>query len=96
VFVFGLFSHSPGKTVASSALARGLLNDGFNVGVFKPRSGHSMWHQYEAFLKCRAEGRLFCEDIMKLKEASRCPLPYEVLNPIDALMSPLKVEKFLR
>jgi len=33
---------------------------------------------------------------MKLKEASRCPLPYEVLNPIDALMSPLKVEKFLR
>ena len=93
--MFGLFPNSSGKTVVSIALARGLSNEGVKVGVFKPRSGHNMWYQYGAFLKCKVEEGLFCEDIIKLKEASECPLPYEVLNPVDALMSPLNVETFL-
>jgi len=96
IFVFGLFPEDSGKTVISTAIARGLLNEGSRVGVFKPRSGHNLWYQYESFLKCKSEGRLFCEDIMKLMEASRCYLSPEILNPIDALMSVFNVETFLK
>ena len=81
--------------MVSSALCRGLLSGGFKVAPFKPRSGHNLWYQHCAFLKCREEARLFCEDIIKLKEASRCELPYEILNPIDALMAPLNARTFL-
>ena len=95
IFIFGLFQDSSGKTVLASGLARGLLNRGVKVGVLKPRSGHNMWHQYGVFLKCKAECSLFCEDIIKLKEASKCSLPYEVLNPVDALLSPFNAEAFL-
>jgi len=95
IFIFGIFQDSSGKTVLASGLARGLLNRGVNVAVFKPRSGHNMWYQYGAFLKCKVEGSLFCEDIVKLKEASKCSLPYEILNPVDALMAPFNAEAFL-
>jgi len=95
IFIFGLFQDSSGKTVLSTALARGFANMGLNVAVFKPRSGHNMWHQYEAYLKCKAARSLFCEDIIKLKEASKCQLPYEVLNPVDALLSVFNTEAFL-
>jgi predicted P-loop ATPase/GTPase len=95
IFIFGLFQDSSGKTVLSSALARGFANVGLDVAVFKPRSGHNMWYQYGAYLKCKAARSLFCEDIIKLKEASKCPLPYEVLNPVDALLSVFNTEAFL-
>ncbi len=95
IYVFGFFPISSGKTVVSSALCRGLLSREFKVAPFKPRSGHNLWYQHCAFLKCREEARLFCEDIIKLKEASRCELPYEILNPIDALMAPLNARTFL-
>lgn len=95
VFIFGLFPDSSGKTVISTALSRELLNRGVKVGVFKPRSGHNLWYQYEVFLKCKSEGRLFCEDIIKLKKASECQLPYEVLNPVDALLAPLNTQLFI-
>jgi len=95
VFVFGLLPESPGKTVISSALARGLTNRGIRTCVFKPRSGHSFWYQHDVFRRCKKEGRLFCEDIIKLRKACRCSMPIEVLNPVDALMSPLDVRGFL-
>lgn len=95
IYVFGLFPISPGKTVVSSALCRGLLSRGLKVAPFKPRSGHDLWYQYEAFKRCKKNARLFCEDITKLKEASRCQLPYEILNPIDALMAPINTRNFL-
>lgn len=95
IFIFGIFPDSSGKTVLATALARGLVNRGLDVAVFKPRSGHNMWYQYEAFLKCKVMRSLFCEDIIKLKEASGCPLPYEILNPVDALLAPLNAEVFL-
>ncbi len=66
------------------------------MAAFKPRSGHSLWYQHDAFLKCEEEGRLFCEDIVMLREASKCVLPLEVLNPVDALMSPLDLRSFLQ
>lgn len=96
IYVFGFFQTSPGKTVVSTALCRGLLNRGFNVAPFKPRSGHNLWFQHDAFDKCKKEARLFCEDVIKLKEAARCRLPYEILNPVDALMAPLDTKAFLK
>lgn len=96
VFVFGFFSMSSGKTVVSTALCRGLFREGVRVAPFKPRSGHNLWFQRDAFNRCMEEGRLFCEDIIKLREAARCRLPYEVLNPVDALMAPLDAAAFLR
>jgi len=95
VFVFGLLPESSGKTVISSALARGMINRGIRTCVFKPRSGHNFWYQYDAFLKCKKEEGLFCEDIIKLRRACKCSLPIEVLNPVDALMSPLNVREFI-
>jgi predicted P-loop ATPase/GTPase len=94
-YVFGLFPISPGKTVVSTALCRGLFREGLKVAPFKPRSGHDLWYQYDSFKRCREEGRLYCEDIIKLRKASGCHLPYEVLNPVDALMAPMNAKFFL-
>ena len=95
IYVFGLFQISPGKTVVSTALCRGLLNRGLKVAPFKPRSGHNIWFQHDAFNKYKRDARLFCEDVIRLKEAARCQLPYEILNPVDALMAPLDAGIFL-
>jgi predicted P-loop ATPase/GTPase len=95
IFIFGFLPYSSGKTVVACAVARGLANHGYSVGAFKPRSGHNFWYQYEAVYKGLEGGHLFCEDIMKLRAASRCQLPLEILNPVDALMSPINVESFL-
>jgi predicted P-loop ATPase/GTPase len=95
VFVFGMLESSPGKTTVASALLRGLNNQGLDMAPMKPRSGHNYWYQHDSFMKCKREGRLYCEDIIKLKSASGCRLPYEILNPIDALLSPLSYNRFL-
>jgi len=96
IFVFGLLPESPGKTLISRAIIRGLINRGLDVGVFKPRSGHNYWYQYDAFLKCKEEGQLFCQDIIELTEARGGEtLPYVLTNPVDALMAPLKIENYL-
>jgi len=73
-----------------------MVNRGIKTEVFKPRSGHNFWYQYDASLECKKEEKLFCEDIIKLKKACRSPLPAEILNPVDALMSPLNVKEFLK
>ncbi|MFX1250344.1 MAG: hypothetical protein ACFFCZ_01855 [Promethearchaeota archaeon] len=95
IFIFGLFQSGSGKTTISTALARAFVNEGQKIGVFKPRSGHNIWYHQTTTMKGKAESRLFGEDIIKLKEASRCPLPYEMLNPIVALMSPSNYQTFL-
>lgn len=95
IYVFGLFPISPGKTVVSTAICRGLFNRGFKVAPFKPRSGHNLWYQHDAFLRCRNEVRLYCEDIIMLSKASKCPIQNEILNPIDALLAPLDTKTFL-
>ncbi|KYH36368.1 MAG: hypothetical protein AYL28_006670, partial [Candidatus Bathyarchaeota archaeon B23] len=95
ILIFGLLTQDSGKTVVASALCRGLHKRGLRVAPFKPRSGHNLWYQYDAYERCRFEGSLYCEDILKLREASRCGLPPELLNPIDALLAPLDAEGFL-
>ncbi len=95
LLIFGLLPQDSGKTTVASALCRGLHEIGVKVKPFKPRAGHNLWYQYDVYERCRREGRLYCEDIIKLREASRCPLPYELLNPIDALLSPLMARDFL-
>jgi hypothetical protein len=39
--------------------------------------------------------RLYCEDIIKLKKASNCIIQNEILNPVDALLTPLDISRFL-
>ena len=96
LLIFGLLPQDSGKTTVASAICRGLQKAGVAVAPFKPRAGHNLWYQYDAYLRCRSEGRLYCEDIIKLRDASRCSLPYELLNPIDALFTPLKAENLLQ
>ncbi|MBS7247887.1 MAG: hypothetical protein QXN15_11515 [Candidatus Jordarchaeales archaeon] len=89
VFVFGLIPESSGKTTVCMAVARGLRLRGWNVGAFKPRSGHSYWYHHDIYVKCRGEGRLYSWDILRLSHACEYVLfPLEVLNPVDALFSP--------
>ena len=95
LLIFGLLPHDSGKTTVASAICRGLHKAGVMVVPFKPRAGHNLWYQYDAYLRCRSEGRLYCEDITKLRKASCCTLPYELLNPIDALFTPLKAKNLL-
>lgn len=47
-------------------------------------------------MRCKEEGRLYCEDIIKLRGASVCRLPYEILNPLDTLIAPLDAGWFLK
>lgn len=95
LLIFGLLSQDSGKTTIASALCRGLHELGVEVRPFKPRAGHNLWYQYDVYERCRREGRLYCEDIIKLREASRCHLPHELLNPVDALLSPIMARGFL-
>ncbi len=89
IFVFGIYPESSGKTTVCLAIVRGLMLRGWDVGVFKPRSGHSYWYHHDIYVKCSAEGRLFSWDILKLSKAQGGEvLPLEVLNPVDALFSP--------
>lgn len=96
IYVFGIFEASPGKTTVASALLRGLSKAGVDIAPLKPRSGHDFWYQHDSFLRCKEEGRLYCADIIKLKKASKCGLPYEVLNPLDTLIAPLDAGWFLK
>ncbi|MEM4447013.1 MAG: hypothetical protein QW461_06960 [Candidatus Jordarchaeales archaeon] len=86
IFVFGLVGGDAGKTVVSSAIARGLVKRGVDLGVFKAFSEHDLWYDYDVYLMCKSEGRLFCGDIVKLHKAAMLDdLPYEVTNPVDRL-----------
>lgn len=86
IFVFGLVDGDAGKTVVSSAIARGLIKRGVDLGVFKAFSEHDLWYDYDVYLMCKSEGRLFCGDIVKLHRAAMLnDVPYEVTNPVDTL-----------
>lgn len=95
VFVFGLFEGSPGKTTFSCGLLHRLMEVGLDPVPLKARSGHNYWYQHNEFLPCINEGRIYCSDIIKLKEASGAEEPYEVLNPIDTLITPLNTGYYL-
>lgn len=95
ILVFSLFETSPGRTVVSATLSRGIRNEGLRVAPFKPRSGHNLWYQHDSYDTCKKRESLFCEDIIKLRKAAKCNLPYEVLNPVDALMAPMDAGIYL-
>jgi len=89
IFVFGLFEDSPGKTTFSCSLLHKLKNLGIDSVPLKARAGHNYWYQYDMIRPCLKDGRLYCSDIIKLKKASGCKEKYEILNPIDTLITPL-------
>ncbi|MBD3171324.1 hypothetical protein GF326_02515 [Candidatus Bathyarchaeota archaeon] len=95
VFVFGLFADSPGKTTFSIGLLHEMREWGISVAPLKGRASHSFWHHYNAFERCLGEGRLYSRDVVKLRDAADCDEVFEVLNPIDALVSPLDPKLYL-
>ncbi len=96
VFVGGVFPYDSCKTTTALALIHGALNLGVKVCPFKPRAGHNLFFQYDAALECIKTGALFCEDIIKLKKASKIEEDPEVLNPVDLALAPPNVEYYLR
>lgn len=89
ILVVGLLPRDSGKTTVSRFIAGFLRENGVAVSVFKPVSGHNWFYQYEAYLRSFECGVLFCEDIIKLRDAAGIDEPYELLNPVDFLLSPL-------
>jgi predicted P-loop ATPase/GTPase len=61
----------------------------------KARAGHNYWYQYDMLQPCLKEGRLYCSDIIKLKKASGSKEKFEILNPIDTLITPLNTYYYL-
>ncbi|MBS7288244.1 MAG: hypothetical protein KIH01_05750 [Candidatus Freyarchaeota archaeon] len=47
IFVFELVAGDAGKTVVASAIVRGLVRRGFDLGVFKACSEHDLWYDYD-------------------------------------------------
>ena len=95
MFVFGLFEDSPGKTTFSRGLLHSLSEAGLKPAPLKARAGHNYWYQYDMLQPCLKEGRLYCSDIIKLREASGIDEAYELLNPIDTLVTPLDSRHYL-
>jgi len=95
IFVFGYQNEASGKTTISVAMARALVNEGLKAGVFKPVSAHNFWYQYDHAMRNSEAGTLFCEDIYKLASAAKCSEPYQLMNPVDRLVSQPDIEKYI-
>jgi predicted P-loop ATPase/GTPase len=94
IFVFGYQNEASGKTTISVSMARALANEGTKMGVFKPVSAHNFWYQYDHTLRNSEAKTLFCEDIYKLAKAAKLSLPYQILNPVDRLISQPDIERY--
>ncbi len=94
IFVFGYQNEASGKTTISVSMARALANEGTKMGVFKPVSAHNFWYQYDHTLRNSEAKTLFCEDIYKLAKAAKLSLSYQILNPVDRLISQPDIERY--
>ena len=95
ILVSGFMPQNSGKTTLAKALAYTLRTAGYDIGVFKPVSGHNWYSQYDASIKNFMDRKLYCEDIMKLASAAGIREEYEILNPIDILTAPVNLRYFL-
>ncbi|MDY6985677.1 MAG: hypothetical protein SVE93_04650 [Candidatus Thermoplasmatota archaeon] len=95
IFAFGYQNEASGKTTISIAIARALANSNLAAGVFKPVSAHNFWYQYDHTLRNSEAGTLFSEDIFKLANAAKSSEPYQLLNPVDRLISQPDIEKYV-
>ena len=66
ILVSGFMPQNSGKTTLAKALAYTLRTAGYDIGVFKPVSGHNWYSQYDASIKNFMDRKLYCEDIMSL------------------------------
>ena len=83
----GAYPQDSGKTSLALALIGSLRASGVKAGGFKPLAGHSLWWQYESYLKSLRRGSLFGMDAYRLWMASGRVTPIEVVNPADVLLS---------
>jgi predicted P-loop ATPase/GTPase len=92
ILIFGYDQKNSGKTTLAISLAKALVNEGFEVGVFKPISAHNYWYDYTHLLECLAQADIsqadiFSKDIWRIASAANCSLPVQILNPVDRLTS---------
>ncbi|MEM1541301.1 MAG: hypothetical protein QW101_02080 [Ignisphaera sp.] len=97
VLITGLMVYDSGKTWFTVTLARKLISKGFKISIYKPVSGHSLWHQYSTIVESIEKGMLFGEDILKYGEVLdiRDSKRLALMNPIDILFAPLDIVKYI-
>jgi predicted P-loop ATPase/GTPase len=94
VLISGLLPHESGKTWVGLTLAKRLIEAGAKVGIYKPVAGHSAWYQYGTVVESLSRGILVGEDIIKYADIVK-DVDIEISNPIDILLAPPHIEKYL-
>jgi len=82
VLVVGLRELSAGKTSLATALIRYLRETDLETCGFKPKAGNNLWYDYNVLQRSSRDGRVYGEDAKRLREASSCEFPEEVVNPV--------------
>ncbi|GEM_PF-335738 len=95
ILITGLLGGSSGKTYLAIAVVYALRSTGLRPGVFKPLSIHNWFTEYNTTLENIRSGSLFCGDAVKLRQIAGIKEPYELLNPVDFLVSPLDPSVFI-
>jgi predicted P-loop ATPase/GTPase len=95
MLISGLLPHESGKTWVGLTLTRKLVEAGIKVGVFKPVAGHNAWYQYRTVVESLSRGVLVGEDIVRYLGIVK-DLDVEISNPIDILLAPPSIEKYLK
>lgn len=96
ILVNGLFVHDSGKTWFSTALAKYLMGQGYRVSLYKPVAGHSAWTQYHTVIKSKALKLLLGSDVLTYLDLALIRVEeIPITNPVDVLMGPLDVAKYI-
>ncbi|MCS7108625.1 MAG: hypothetical protein RMH77_01975 [Sulfolobales archaeon] len=96
ILVNGLFVHDSGKTWFSTALTKYLISQGYRASIYKPVAGHSAWTQYTTVVRSKMLKLLVGSDVLTYLDLgiiNREEIP--ITNPVDLLMSPVDVAKYL-
>lgn len=96
LLVNGVLTHDSGKTWFSSLLARSLISEGFKVGIYKPVAGHNAWTQYNTVVRSKELKLLVGADVLTYLDLGLVKVgELMIANPVDLLMAPLDVVKYM-
>jgi len=84
--VCGLLEFDSGKTWATVGLARYLIEQGYNVEVYKPVAGHNLWYSSKGVRYTRKLGILVGDDVATYIEVLGVSEPHRA-NPVDLALA---------
>ncbi len=93
VTIVGFSPHESGKTRLAARLAKSLREKGFRLSAVKPVGGHSAWEQHFSLRYALDYGVLVGGDAIRLARATGAE-PH-IIEPVDMLLAPPDVDKFL-